>query len=90
MDYFTVHEPTRFVLTTANGAFVIPGVPPGDYFLYLSAASGSVTDMFVSPTSYSVSAGHAVVDLGEILWTPSDAGLRFLWQASLYSTSMFI
>ena len=80
-ELFTIHEPTRFVLTTgADGRFVVPGVPPGSYTLYLSAASGSVTDQFVSPTPVVVTAGVPVIDLGAIVWTPSDAGRTLLWQ----------
>ena len=79
-DLFVVHEPTRFVLTGADGSFLISGVPPGDYVLYLEAASGSVTDLYVSPAAAHVAAGAAVVDLGVVTWTPSDAGRSLLWQ----------
>jgi len=79
-DLFVVHEPTRFVLTDADGSFVVTGVPPGDYVLYLLAASGSITDQYVSPGTAHVAAGAAVVDLGTVTWTPSDAGRALLWQ----------
>jgi rhamnogalacturonan endolyase len=79
-DLFVVHEPTRFVLTLADGTFLVPGVPPGDYVLYLQAASGSITDLFVAPANVSVAAGQPVVDVGTVAWAPSDAGRALLWQ----------
>ena len=80
-DLFTVHEPTRFVLTADDGAFTITGVPPGDdYTLYLQAARGSITDVLVWTTPVRVAAGQPVVDLGTVAWTPSDAGRELLFQ----------
>ena len=79
-DLFVVHEPTRFVLTASDGSFTVTGVPPGSYVLYLQAAGGSITDLYVAPSSFSVAAGQPVVDLGLVTWTPSDAGWSTLWQ----------
>jgi rhamnogalacturonan endolyase len=78
-DVFIVHEPTRFVLTESDGSFVITGVPAGSYCLYLQAAGGSITDLYVSPTDISVGV-DPVVDLGLITWTPSDADFSLLFQ----------
>jgi rhamnogalacturonan endolyase len=79
-DLFTVHEPTRYVLTDAAGAFTVPGVPPGDYVLYLQAAAGSVTDLYASQGTVHVADGDAIVDVGVVAWAPSDAGRALLFQ----------
>ena len=79
-DIYVVHEATRFVLTDADGAFAITGVPPGSYVLYLQAAGGNITDLYVSPGTFSVPADAPVVDIGTVTWTPSDAGRTTLWQ----------
>lgn len=77
---YTLHEPTRFVLTTgAQREFLIPGVPPGSYYLYLQSAAGSITDIYRSPEPIVVRSGP-VTDLGVIEWTPSDIGRTLLWQ----------
>ena len=47
---------------------------------YLQAASGTVTDVFVSPKPTDVSPGVPVVDVGVVTWTPSDAGRTLVWQ----------
>lgn len=78
-DVFIVHEPTRFVLTDSDGSFVIPGVPEGNYCLYLQAAAGSITDLYIKPTDITVGV-DPIVDLGLITWSPSDADLTLLWQ----------
>ena len=75
---FLVHEATRYVLTDATGSFSITGVPPGDYVLYLQAAAGDITDEYVSPSTIAVSG--AIVDIGTVTWTPSDAGRTTLWR----------
>ena len=55
-DVYTIHEPTYFVQTDADGNFRLPGIPPawqpgttepGTYTLYAFAADGSVTDQYV-------------------------------------------
>ena len=80
-ELYVVHEATRFVLTDAAGAFSITGVPPGDYVLYLQAAAGSITDLYVSEGVVTVpAAAPPVVDVGTVTWTPSDAGRTTLWQ----------
>ena len=80
-DLFGLHEPTRFVLTDAAGDFAIPGMPPGAYALYLQAAAGSITDIYVRPAPVTVPASPPpVVDVGTVDWTPSDAGRTLLWQ----------
>ena len=75
---YVVHEPTRFVLTDAAGAFAISGVPPGAYVLYLQAAAGDITDAYVSQGTVVVAG--PVVDLGTVSWAPSDAGRTTLWR----------
>jgi hypothetical protein len=47
---------------------------------YLQAASGTVTDVFVSPKPTDVSPGVPVVDVGVVTWTPSDARRTLVWQ----------
>ena len=79
-DVYAIHEPTRFVLTDARGEFLIPGVPPGDYVLYLQAAAGSIAGTYASPGTIAVAAGAARVDVGVVAWAPPDAGRRLLWQ----------
>ena len=79
-DVFGLHEPTRFVLTDTAGRFTVTGVPPGDYVLYLQAAAGSITDVYVSAGSIAVTEGVPVVDVGTVKWTPSDAARTTLWQ----------
>lgn len=76
---FTIHEPTWFVLTGQGGAFSIPGVPPGQYFLYLTAASGSITDAR-SPQRVTVGSSDSVVALGTVAWAPPDGSWAFVFQ----------
>jgi rhamnogalacturonan endolyase len=84
-DVYTIHEPTYFVKTDANGRFRLPGLPPawkpgttepGTYTLYAFAGQGSVTDQY-KQTGIVVE-GHTR-NLGTITWTPGDHG-TFLWQ----------
>jgi rhamnogalacturonan endolyase len=57
-DVYTIHEPTYFVRSDADGAFTLPGIPPawnpgtttaGAYTLYVFSSKGSITDQFVRP-----------------------------------------
>lgn len=84
-DLYSVHEPTYFVKTDAQGQFRLPGIPPawkpgttdpGSYVLYVFAAGGSVTQQF-QQTGIVVSGTD--VDLGTITWSPG-APNTFLWQ----------
>jgi len=84
-DVYTIHEPTYFVRTDADGRFSLPGIPPawvpgtstpGTYTLYVFAADGSVTDQY-KRTGITVSGAQQ--DLGMISWTPTQR-TRFLWQ----------
>ncbi|WP_213805034.1 polysaccharide lyase family protein [Granulicella sp. dw_53] len=84
-DVYTIHEPTYFVKTDANGNFTIPGVPPpwapgttnpGSYTLYIFASKGSITDQY-KQTGITFSGPTA--DLGTIAWTPTNR-TTFLWQ----------
>ena len=43
---YTVHEPTWFVKADAGGAFSLPGIPPGNYSLYVSSTKNSITGQF--------------------------------------------
>ncbi|HSN11407.1 MAG TPA: polysaccharide lyase family protein, partial [Propionibacteriaceae bacterium] len=84
-DVYTIHEPTYFVRTDADGRFSLPGIPPawapgtstpGTYTLYVFPADGSVTDQY-KRTGITVSG--ATQDLGTISWTPTQR-TTFLWQ----------
>jgi rhamnogalacturonan endolyase len=84
-DLYTVHEPTYFVKTDADGTFRLPGIPPawlpgtttpGTYTLYAFASKGSITDQY-KQTGITVSG--ATTDLGTITWTPTNR-TTFLWQ----------
>jgi rhamnogalacturonan endolyase len=84
-DVYTIHEPTYFVRTDAQGRFRLPGIPPatlpgtttpGSYTLYVFAAGGSIVDQY-KQTGVVVS-GPAT-DLGVISWTPASHS-TFLWQ----------
>lgn len=84
-DVYTIHEPTYFVKTAADGSFSLPGIPPawqpgttlpGAYTLYLFAAQGSVIDQYTQP---GITVQGGVEDLGTITWAPTDRS-TFLWQ----------
>ncbi|MBO0798481.1 MAG: hypothetical protein J2P31_06630, partial [Blastocatellia bacterium] len=84
-DVYTIHEPTYFVKTDADGNFTLPGIPPawapgttnpGTYTLYIFAGKGSITDQY-QQTGITVSG--ATQDLGVITWTPTNHS-TFLWQ----------
>ncbi len=84
-DVYTIHEPTYFVRTDADGNFRLPGIPPawqpgtntpGAYTLYAFSGRGSRTDQYVQP-GIVVRGSHQ--NLGEIRWTPAEHG-TFLWQ----------
>jgi rhamnogalacturonan endolyase len=84
-DVYTIHEPTYFVKTDAEGRFTLPGIPPawqiggtqpGTYTLYAFASKGSVTDQY-QQTGITVSGRKQ--DLGTITWAPTNR-TTFLWQ----------
>ncbi|HWB37870.1 MAG TPA: hypothetical protein VHA75_17780, partial [Rugosimonospora sp.] len=84
-DVYTIHEPTYFVKTDADGNFSLPGIPPawqiggtapGTYTLYAFASKGSVVDQY-QQTGVTVSG--ATTDLGTITWAPTNRS-TFLWQ----------
>jgi rhamnogalacturonan endolyase len=84
-DVYTIHEPTYFVRTDAEGRFSLPGIPPawepgtttpGTYTMYIFAADGSVTDQYKMP---GIVVKGASQDLGTISWTPTQR-TTFLWQ----------
>jgi rhamnogalacturonan endolyase len=84
-DVYTIHEPTYFVKTDADGFFQLPGIPPawlpgtttpGSYTLYIFASKGSITDQYKQT---GVVVGGATMDLGTIAWTPTNH-TTFLWQ----------
>lgn len=72
-----IHENTYFVLTAADGSFAIPGVPPGNYTLYVQGGgAGTVYDVLRRPGVLLTAGVNA---LGTIAWTPSDATHTHLW-----------
>jgi rhamnogalacturonan endolyase len=84
-DVYTIHEPTYFVKTDADGTFSLEGVPPawqpgtstpGTYTLYAFASKGSVTDQY-QQTGITISGKKQ--DLGTIMWAPTNH-TTFLWQ----------
>jgi rhamnogalacturonan endolyase len=84
-DVYSIHEPTYFVKTDAQGVFRLPGIPPawkpgttnpGSYVLYIFATGASVTQQF-KQTGIVVSGPE--LDLGTIEWTPGGPN-TFLWQ----------
>lgn len=84
-DVYTIHEPTYFVKTDANGNFTIPGVPPpwspgtttpDSYTLYVFASKGSITDQYKQT---GITFAGATKDLGNIQWAPTNRS-TFLWQ----------
>jgi rhamnogalacturonan endolyase len=84
-DVYTIHEPTYFVKTDADGFFALPGIPPawepgtttgGTYTLYVFAGKGSITDQY---TQAGITVHGGTQDLGTITWTPAGR-TSFLWQ----------
>jgi rhamnogalacturonan endolyase len=84
-DVYTIHEPTYFVKTDADGTFSLPGIPPawqigstdpGTYTLYAFASKGSVTDQYQQT---GITVGGKKQDLGTITWAPTNR-TTFLWQ----------
>lgn len=84
-DVYTIHEPTYFVKTDANGNFTLPGIPPawmpgtttpGTYTLYIFASKGSVTDQY---TQSGITVRGKEQGLGTITWAPTNH-TTFLWQ----------
>jgi len=84
-DVYTIHEPTCFVRTDADGFFSLPGIPPawapgttvpGTYTLYAFAGRGSITDQLVQP---GIEVHGGVQDLGTVTWSPPNR-TSFLWQ----------
>ncbi len=84
-DVYTIHEPTYFVMTDADGFFTLPGIPPawlpgtttpGTYTLYAFASKDSITDQY-KQTGIVVSG--STTDLGTIIWAPTNH-TTFLWQ----------
>ena len=84
-DVYTIHEPTYFVKTDANGNFAIPGVPPpwaagttnpSSYVLYAFASKGSITEQYKQT---GITFSGPTTDLGDIKWTPTNH-TTFLWQ----------
>ena len=79
---YDIHEPLYYVLTQNDGRFTIPGVPPGNYTLYVYAASGSITDT-LQKSNVVVSGETPTVDVGVVSWSPDDNGLKLLWQIGI-------
>ncbi|HEY7202591.1 MAG TPA: polysaccharide lyase family protein, partial [Candidatus Dormibacteraeota bacterium] len=84
-DVYTIHEPTFFVRTDADGRFTLPGIPPawlpgtttpGTYTLYAFGGRGSITDQLVQP---GITVAGREQDLGTIAWSPTNR-TTFLWQ----------
>ncbi len=84
-DVYTIHEPTYFVKTDADGNFSIPGVAPpwapgttnpASYILYIFASKGSITDQY---RQTGITFDGPVKDLGTITWAPTNHS-TFLWQ----------
>ncbi|MGN6127213.1 MAG: polysaccharide lyase family protein [Humibacter sp.] len=84
-DVYSIHEPTYWVKTAADGSFSLPGIPapwvpgtttPGAYTLYAFASKGSVVEQY-QQTGVTVSG--ATTDLGTITWAPTNRS-TFLWQ----------
>lgn len=84
-DVYTIHEPTYWVKTAADGTFSLPGIPPawapgtktpGTYTLYAFASKGSVVDQYQQT---GITIAGKTTDLGTITWTPTNRS-TFLWQ----------
>ncbi|KIF78259.1 hypothetical protein QR77_39685 [Streptomyces sp. 150FB] len=84
-DVYTIHEPTYFVKTDADGRFRLPGIPParlpgtttaGTYTLYVFAAGGSIVDQHKQT---GITVKGRTTDLGNITWTPASRTTH-LWQ----------
>ena len=78
-DVYTIKEPTWFVQTTDGGEFTLPGIPPGNYSMYVFAASGSITEQ-LRKDGIIIAGGIPVTDLGAIQWAPTDGSYTHLWQ----------
>ena len=75
-EVYTIHEPTYFVKTDANGRFTLPGIPAGTYSLYVFSAKGSITGQFKQA---GIAISGTTQDLGTLVWTPTKYS-TFLWQ----------
>ena len=84
-DVYTIHEPTYFVKTAADGSFSLPGIPPGwaagsttptTYTLYVFSGDGSITDQYQQS---GITVSGKTQNLGTITWTPTNR-TTFLWQ----------
>jgi len=84
-DVYSIHEPTYFVKTDADGNFTMPGIPPpwspgttiaGNYTMYVFASKGSITDQYKQS---GITFAGPTKDLGTITWAPTNH-TTFLWQ----------
>ena len=74
-----VTAPTWFVRTDAGGAFVLPGIPPNTYSLYVWANGGAMVGVAEWPGIALVApsrGGNATVALGELDYSPGEEWAR--------------
>lgn len=81
-EVFLLRENTYFVPTNDDGTFALPGVPFGNYSLYVFSSSGGLIPglLRVDGVLVTNADGSGTVDLGAVAWTPADAGRTHLWQ----------